>query len=965
MASVNRRPARVSALVHPATHLGPKAVNPRRQPSHLSVSLVHTSDDDKSRRSAKSSNTSTEDASLVSNKATLSDTPSRLALLQGKTSSGESSNAEGWFDRSNNQVHRDAAASPYADSDPPFFMRNSSSSQSPPDAAQQQHLAQLWQNSGVHMLPHRPGLMELGTDGNSNEEYRSVIDDLTVENQKLKRRLKKYEKLHDSHLKDEKLFEIRVHGLPVDKKRELEEMLKTFASNIHTPTGTEFPASGYEGLIPTLNTRKTTSSLTSQFPSDSAYASMSASGQGSLAPSASDSKHSRFAPTAKSRHQNIQSYLHRIPEGLMAQQNPTVMSEHTKQKVVVKRLEQIFAGKGAAAGPHHQALQQQDVSQSAAHADRSAWKELGRAAPNEGVREAPIMETETEDPMDSTTSNPTRLEDAQQAEQLRKEQIGERDFSNGSPDHSQRPTRPLDLDPDRAQVPAENLRYIRHLGFSPLDLDSTQSPQDGHGWIYLNVLINMAQLHTLNVTADFVRKSLADLSDRLEVSHDGRKVRWKFRGQPKVLLGSSTYPHNSSDEDEGGTSPRKRVKLANPSDTGILRSSSYQRGATSRWRSRPHSSKLLYTPLFYHRDASDDNETSSTEGEDDNMSTGFQQHMAGDSSGMTGSGVRTTTTNSKRKEKREDGPIIFYNNARFLTDLSGDSGPPDTTSVPMYKLADVQPIGKPQVATSGKTLESRGPLSRVSHPPESMDLDEASPSSEVQLAFTSLPTPTMAAPSAAFSPNLEASGIGGVYPADHFAVTVQTRQTRTNPRQSPKALPSRLAKILQARKRSRAAHPSIATQIIGVKRVDRSPSVLPPALCYLQSDEEDDTASDYSTSSSAHPGARHASTAPQSLGIPDHHSESEASVSSSDDSDNESDGSLDLLAAVRAMDPEGVMAREREYDSHMAERLAEDIPAGSSAATAGGRGGSGFNSPGSEVGGVAYRKRAGGMGGGF
>ncbi|OQO04062.1 hypothetical protein B0A48_10705 [Cryoendolithus antarcticus] len=966
MASVNRQPGRVRAPVQRATHLGPKPGNPRRQPSHLSVSLVHNSEDDKSHRSAKNSNTSNEDASLVSNKATLSDTPSRFAFLQGMTSSGESSNAEGWFDRSNNQVHRDAAASPYADSDPPFFMRNSSSSQSPPDAEQQQHFAQMWQNNGSHMLPHRPGLMELGTDGNSNEEYRSVIDDLTVENQKLKRRLKKYGKLHDSHLKDEKLFEIRVHGLPVDKKRELEEMLRNFASNMHTPTGTAFPISGYDGLAPALNTHKTSSSLTSQFPSDSAYASMSASGQGSLAPSASDSKHSRFAPTAKSRHQNIQSYLHRIPEGLMPQQNPTVMSEHTKQKVVVSRLEQIFAGKGAAAGPHHQALQQQDVSQSAAHADRSAMKEQGRAARNEGVREAPIMEKETEDPMDSTTNNPTKLEESVQAEQLRKEQISEQDFSSGSPDHSQRPTRPLDLDPDRAQVPAENLRYIRHLGFSPLDLDSSRSPQEGHGWIYLNVLINMAQLHTLNVTADFVRKSLADLSDRLEVSNDGRKVRWKGRGKKSApsSLGSVAYPHNSSAEDETGAPPRKRVKLAAPDDG---RASSYQRGTASQWGSRADSSKLLYTPLFYHRDDSDESEASSTEGEDENMSMGFQQLIAGDSSGMTGSNVRTSTTNSKKKEKREDGPIIFYNNARFLTDLSGDSGPPDMTSVPMYKLADVQPIGKPHAAPGTKMLESRGPLSEVNVSSDSMNLDEKSPSSEVELDFTSLPTPTMAAPSAAISPTLEASGIGGVYPADHFAVTVQTRQTHSTPRQSCRPVPSRLGKILQARKRDRAAQRSIATQILGVKRVDRMPSALPPALCYLQSNssDEDDIASNYSSSSVAQPGAPHVSTAPQPLGLTDHPSDFEASESLSEDSDNESDGSLDLLAAARAMDPEGVMAREREFDSHMAERLAEEIPAGSSAATAGGRGGSGFNSPGSEGGGVGYRKAARGMSSGF
>ncbi|KAK5279622.1 hypothetical protein LTR16_007524, partial [Cryomyces antarcticus] len=59
--------------------------------------------------------------------------------------------------------------------------------------------------------------------------------------------------------------------------------------------------------------------------------------------------------------------------------------------------------------------------------------------------------------------------------------------------------------------------------------------------------------------------------------------------------------------------------------------------------------------------------------------------------------------------------------------------------------------------------------------------------------------------------------------------------------------------------------------------------------------------------------------------------------------DDESDGSLDLLATAREIDPATIRAREREYDSNMAERLAEEIPAGSSAATAGG--GSGFASP--------------------
>ena len=55
------------------------------------------------------------------------------------------------------------------------------------------------------------------------------------------------------------------------------------------------------------------------------------------------------------------------------------------------------------------------------------------------------------------------------------------------------------------------------------------------------------------------------------------------------------------------------------------------------------------------------------------------------------------------------------------------------------------------------------------------------------------------------------------------------------------------------------------------------------------------------------------------------------------------DGEVDFLAAARALDPEAVRQQEREYDAIIAERLAEDIPAGSSAATAGGE--SGYTSP--------------------
>jgi hypothetical protein len=112
-----------------------------------------------------------------------------------------------------------------------------------------------------------------------------------------------------------------------------------------------------------------------------------------------------------------------------------------------------------------------------------------------------------------------------------------------SPD--QRPTRPLDLDPNRAQVPEDNIKYLRHLGFSPLEAGSDEQLVDGHGYMYLNVLINMAQLHTLNVTPEFVKKSLEQYSKKLELSSDGRKVRWKG-GSDLTRTSSNGSPDGNS-----------------------------------------------------------------------------------------------------------------------------------------------------------------------------------------------------------------------------------------------------------------------------------------------------------------------------------------------------------------------------------------------------------------------------------
>ena len=77
--------------------------------------------------------------------------------------------------------------------------------------------------------------------------------------------------------------------------------------------------------------------------------------------------------------------------------------------------------------------------------------------------------------------------------------------------------------------------------------------------------------------------------------------------------------------------------------------------------------KLAYTPLFFHKVDSDEDDDFYTI---DQISTpsSVPAHLTGDSSRL-GSPAMKSSSSQKR---RDGGPIIFYNKARFCTDLSGD-----------------------------------------------------------------------------------------------------------------------------------------------------------------------------------------------------------------------------------------------------------------------------------------------------
>ncbi|KAF2773741.1 hypothetical protein EJ03DRAFT_249433, partial [Teratosphaeria nubilosa] len=893
--------------------------HPRRPPANRSVSLLHSP---KRKSQSLSSSDSEKDRP-----ASYEDSPSSLQPL-GRDSSGESSNVQDWFEESNNDV-RDSTQ--FADNEPPFFMRNYSSSETPPE--QQTALKQyLNTNDRSNSLPLRTGMLRLGTDGSSTDDYRGVIDDLTIANKKLKRRLKRYENLHDSHLKDEKLFEVRVHGLSSDKKRELEEMLRKFAASLGTPDGSEFPANGYEGLMPLLKHHQTGDSQAA----DSAYASMSASGQGSAGVAGSDSKSRSFNPTQASMRQNIHSYLHHIPEGLLPKQNPANMSERQKKRLVARRLEQIFSGKGATAGGHQQPVQQQEISQMAACADRTALEASGQQARLEGAREAQIMHQDD-----------SRQESGSEAEAISESKLpaktGAQDFaaSSDQQQHSneQRPTRPLDLDPHRESVPLDNIRYMRHLGFSPPDPE--ENPEEGHGWIYLNLLVGMAQLHTINVTPDFVRKALTEYGDKFELSPDGRKIRWRGHGAQVNDSSGHSGERENSDGTTDGQSPRKRPKLTHSNASGSFVPGLQAMAGAASQRHRVENQRLVYTPMFSHKDSTDTADDSSSEDDDDNSSP-FPLNAAGESSGMTSSGVRTQSL-KKPKKNKDDGPIIFYNNTRFCTDLSGERKPMGNVNAPSYTKTITQPIGVVK-EDGGRSSEKRGPLGDGGDLPEAMDLSDNPIPESMELNFpqaSPLKTPSDSSNSPV---NLDASGIGGVWPADNFSITVDNRHARFDQSTHPvvsrgaKALPPQLARILRGHEGDKAQPDVHKSTILSARRKDLPPSELPPALSFmpfsdesLEDEDSDEDDVDDILISPPSAGAIPPSAAPQALNIPYLNPEQEDEAYEDDGGDDDggiSESSVDFLAAAREFDPESIRAKEREYDAIAAERLAEEIPAG-------------------------------------
>ncbi|KAF4969829.1 hypothetical protein FSARC_2987 [Fusarium sarcochroum] len=655
----------------------------------------------------------------------------------------------------------------------------------------------LHQNISPTPPPNDHLLQRESSSCSRDEEYRSVIDDLTLEIQELKRELERCKQSGPDILHGNKLFEVKVHGLPLEKKTELEATLRDIAIDVSSSQkkktippencDNKYSKSGIQRnhapSPPRLNLRRT----------DSAYHSTSTGVKSFSTPPS--------LPTLRSTNSSndkAEDHPQGLPKSLYQQH--LYMTDNERQSLVVGRLEQLFTGRinGTDIPKNHptrgsldmatvvEDVQMTDLSTarepptrgaepirevnplplerySHPERDKSNSRDLGSTSGLDGDQ----MEVEGDEPCLPPDANPSSLD---------------------SPLPTQRPTRPGDLDPDRTQTPSENTNYLRHLGQLPPESSPGQQViQDVHldteGWVYLNLLYSLAQLHIINVTPDFVRSAISEISTKLQLSPDGHKIRWRGGSKdPKFRsYNSQKDPFRNTIHDSENKHPHQKTSPSITNDAQYDGSSMDMAKHSSQLHAQVE--RFRYTPLFARQESSDSSPNE----------TGYPSVIAdGHDLSESGWGLNYSGDSAGRLQRRE-GVIIYYSGAPFCTDLSGD--PDDITSTSQTHSSSLtrkasrkssEAIRSLPRTTSGSLISYR-PLTDGFHQPRqqtsAMDKDsnegqdvtstDSGEISEVELDLIWSDDQQYIE-----QQPLVPSGIGGVLPDDHFVVVVDTKRPK-------------------------------------------------------------------------------------------------------------------------------------------------------------------------------------------
>lgn len=757
-------------------------------------------------------------------------------------------------------------------------------------------------------------------DDSENDDLRGVIDDLTIENKRLKLILRS-QRGRPSPTTDsqDKLFEVRMHGLPPEKKRELEMLLKNFASSVTSSTmslssSSVTVGSGVPNSDPSSSGNRST--LIKNPNTDSGYGSHSNSGQASIAQSNSGNNVVGMSKGSKDR--AIKNYLHDIPETLLPRTAP-LMTERAKMALIVQRLEQLFTGRNAVPGEHSQPLQQQEISQSAARADRFEDAQNNRVRKDEGSREAHMLPLDSKVNLDSLDrQEPSPPE---KAGFLKPRQGGPDDTVTVSPTRpgspEQRPTRPLDLDIHRAQVAAENIEYLRHLGLSSPRFDRVQEPLE-NSWIYLNLLISMAQLHTLNVTPNLIRKAIRKFSTKFELSKDGHRVRWTggpegtifSKEDERAMEATNESPLESTEESGRSSSKRSKtnstsnlVTSTTPSEEKTsahqTRNTSTQQVSTSATSQVPASNPAFktkplsafdYRPVVYtglkrshhtpsYLDSSPSYESGS--GESNSLVQALSRHSL------------------SQRQQAEEGTITFFSNSYFCSDFSGDRAPANWR--PGCMADPVETLGiEYEVDVGESPLRHHDACyytPQFARPPYKPSPGDA------EISFT----PAKMTSSGEYETQpieLPVSGIGGVFPQENFALDVKVMRMPVQYRRLGRVLSK--TPVTGTEKRAQYMYKLQSCQHLELK-----PSQLPPPTYIVFTSSSSSGAADMQGSSDLSDSESSEEDEFGPGGLFKMWSTG-SSVDPNFDLGAE-DLSMDMLEAARAVDPVAIAAQERNF----------------------------------------------------
>ncbi|OKL64447.1 hypothetical protein UA08_00629 [Talaromyces atroroseus] len=139
----------------------------------------------------------------------------------GPSAEEDQRNAESelWFDEANRRVTSQVVG---LGDDAPFFLNDTEAAVQSGDN----------RSSSVPLEDPILSYMHTNDSQRENEELRSIIDDLTLDIKRLKRKIRRYKEKDPPQLRGDKLFDVRTYGLSSRRKRHLEKILQRFADDI-------------------------------------------------------------------------------------------------------------------------------------------------------------------------------------------------------------------------------------------------------------------------------------------------------------------------------------------------------------------------------------------------------------------------------------------------------------------------------------------------------------------------------------------------------------------------------------------------------------------------------------------------------------------------------------------------------------------------------------------------------------